>query len=318
MTSGESSIDDFFSGMGTLREFFGSEKAEASYGSSPIKRGRRTKAEIQTIKNGLYEILQDQHPATVRGTFYQAVGHGLVGKSEAEYKGTVCRLLTEMRRAGDLPYGWLADNTRWMRKPTSYSSLGDMLEHTVRTYRRALWDSQGAYVEVWLEKDALAGVIVDVTAEWDVPLMVTRGYPSVTYLYEAAEVISYQDRPVFIYYLGDHDPSGVDIPRFVESELRRLAPEAEIYFERLAVLPPQIADMELPTRPTKRSDTRSKGFEGQSVEVDAIPAPLLRALVRDSITTHVHPVALDQLLTVEEAERDTLRQFAELAPGWGR
>ncbi len=149
---------------------------------SPIKRSRRTKAEIETVRNGLYEILSEQHPATVRGAFYQAVSRGLVGKTEAEYKTTVGRLLTEMRRAGELPYGWLADNSRWMRKPRTYESLEDMLELTAQTYRRALWGTQDAYVEVWLEKDALAGVIYEVTAEWDVPLMVTRGYPSLTFL----------------------------------------------------------------------------------------------------------------------------------------
>ena len=78
-----------------------------------------------------------------------------------------------MRRDGTLPYGWIADNTRWMRKSASYHSLGDMLERQTELYRRALWDNQGCRCEVWLEKDALAGVVMDVTDPWDVPLMVT-------------------------------------------------------------------------------------------------------------------------------------------------
>lgn len=273
---------------------------------SPIKRGRRTKAEIEVVRDGLYTILSEQHPATVRGTFYQAVGRGLVAKTEAEYKTTVGRLLTEMRRAGTLPYGWIADNTRWMRKPTTYNDLHDMLQLTARTYRRALWGSQNAYVEVWLEKDALAGVIYDVTEDWDVPLMVTRGYPSITFLHEAAETIADQGKPVFIYYLGDHDPSGVDIPRFVEVELRRLAPGADITFRCIAVTDEQIVELNLPTRPTKKSDSRSKAFEGESVEVDAIPAPILRALVASRIQAHIDQDALDRLLGIEAAEAQTL------------
>ena len=77
-----------------------------------------------------------------------------------------------------IPYGWIADSTRWMRKPKSYSGLVDMLSTTRDTYRRALWSTQPAYVEVWLEKDALAGVIYTETEDWDVPLMVTRGTPA--------------------------------------------------------------------------------------------------------------------------------------------
>ncbi len=277
---------------------------------SPIKRGRRTKAEIEVIRDGLYAILAEQHPATVRGVFYQAVSRGLVPKTEAAYKTTVGRLLTEMRRSGELPYGWLADNTRWMRRPTTYSSLQDMLQLTAQTYRRALWGTQGAYVEIWLEKDALAGVLYEVTAQWDCPLMVTRGYPSLTYLHEAAEAIAEQDKPVFIYYLGDHDPSGVDIPRFVEVELRRLAPGAAITFERIAVTDEQIVELHLPTRPTKKSDSRSKAFEGESVEVDAIPAPVLRDLVANRIQAHIDQDALDRLLGIEAAEAQTLATMA--------
>jgi hypothetical protein len=222
------------------------------YRSRPIKeRRRRTKAEIEVIKDALLDILAKQHPATVRGVFYQAVGRGLVAKTESEYKNTIIRSLGIMRRAGELPYGWIADETRWMRKPASYTSLADMLAQSARLYRRALWDAQPAYVEVWLEKEALSGAIYEVTGEWDVPLMPTRGYPSLTFIHQAAEAIAGQHKPTFIYYLGDHDPSGVDIPRVIERELRTMAPASELIFTRLAVTPDQILLYDLPTRPTK-------------------------------------------------------------------
>src|SRR6202023_1926847 len=115
-----------------------------------------------------------------------------------------------------------------MRKPRTYASLRGMLELTKETYRRAVWSNQDAYVEVWLEKDALAGVLYKETAPWDVPLMVTRGYPSVSYLHEAAEIIADQGKPTFIYYFGDHDPSGHDITRVTEAGLREFAPDADI------------------------------------------------------------------------------------------
>lgn len=206
--------------------------------------------------------------------------------------------------------GWLADETRWMRKPASYSSLADMLDQSTLLYRRALWESQPAYVEVWLEKEALSGAIYEVTGAWDVPLMPTRGYPSLTFIRQGADAIASQHKPTSIYYLGDHDPSGVDIPRVIERELRAMAPAAELSFTRLAVTPEQVSQYRLPTRPTKATDSRAKGFSGDSVEVDAIPAPELRRLVGSAIESHIDPAALERIKLAEAAERETLASMA--------
>jgi hypothetical protein len=281
----------------------------ATYETSPIKRKRRTKADISRLCQSLYNIAWEIEPATVRQLFYQATVQQILPKTEASYK-LVCRMLTIMRRAGDLPYDWIADNTRWQRKPRTYSSLSQMLETTKRTYRRALWDDQDVYVEIWCEKEALAGVLYEVTAEWDVPLMVTKGYPSVSFLHSAAEAIASQDTPTHIYYFGDWDPSGTDIDRFVEQELRRYAPDSDIAFSREAVLPWQITQMELPTRPTKKTDSRSKNFKGDSVELDAIRPDLLRQMCRDCIERHIDTEQLERTRRVEEAERETLAMFA--------
>jgi hypothetical protein len=100
-----------------------------------------------------------------------------------------------MRREGVVPWDWVADHTRWMRKPRSYTSLEQALAETAQLYRRNVWREQAAYVEVWLEKDALAGVLYAITEAWDVPLMVSRGYASLSYLYEAAQAIRQQGKP---------------------------------------------------------------------------------------------------------------------------
>jgi hypothetical protein len=282
------------------------------YGASPT-RARRARSEIEHIRRELVRVAEENRPATVRQIYYRLVSEGVIAKTEQEYKGTVCRLLSDLRREGELPYGWIADNTRWMRKPATFDSLEEALELTRRTYRRALWTEQDVYVEVWLEKDALAGVLFDVTSAWDVPLMVTRGYPSLTFLHSAAEAIDAQGKPTFLYYLGDHDPSGVDIPKRVEAELRRMAPDAEIYFERLAVNVDQIGAMGLPTRPTKKTDSRSKTFEGESVEVDAIPPATLREMVDDAIVQHVDGETYERTLAVERAERESLQSLIRRA-----
>jgi hypothetical protein len=175
------------------------------------------------------------------------------------------------------------------------------LRRTAESYRRAIWDDQPAYVEVWCEKEALAGVIIEETAPYDVPLMVTRGYGSITYLHSAAHAYSWlsDEKPVF----GDHDPSGLDIERNVERRLREFSRHPDLHFKRIAVTRHQIVDLRLQTRPTKQSDSRARNFRGRSVELDAIPAATLRGLVRDCIEQHIDRRVLRVLEATERMER---------------
>lgn len=246
---------------------------------------------------------------TVRQLFYQMVGPQLIEKTEKEYNNTVVRLATQLRRSGEMPYSWLADNTRWMRKPQSHNSLTTFLDEQQTLYRRDLWQDQDAYVEIWLEKDALAGVLMQSTRYWDVPLMVCRGYASVSFLHSAAETIQDVGKPAFLYYFGDCDPSGRDIPRAVERSLREMAPDADITFEVVAVTDEQIESFQLPTRPTKSTDSRSKNFDGESVEVDAIPPKELIRMCSSCIEQHISEPALARHRLIEKAERTTLTQI---------
>lgn len=279
-------------------------------GHAPQTRPRRTRAAISRIEMAIIDTLERDHPQTLRGLFYRLVSQGIVPKTDAAYKTTVGRLCVRLRRAGVLPYAWLADSTRWQRKPQTHVGLAAALQLTAETYRRAVWADLPDYVEVWLEKDALAGVLLRETAAWDVPLMVTRGYPSLSYLYEAADTIKSIGKPTTLYYFGDHDPSGVDIPAKVERELTAFAPSIPIRFVRMAVTADQIAAFGLPTRPTKASDTRARRFQGGSVEVDAIPAEQLRGLVRDAIRSHIPTGHLHSLHAAEESERELLTAIA--------
>jgi hypothetical protein len=289
-------------------------RAASSYQASRIKLHRATKADMAERREALYTIVAEQQPMTVRQVFYQATVRGVIEKTESGY-AKVQNLLTDMRRDGELPYQWLADNTRWMRKPTTFSAPREALLRTARLYRKALWDDIDAYVEVWLEKDALAGVVVYVTALYDVPLMVSRGYASLSFLHSAAENMEAQERPCFIYHFGDYDPSGVNAAEKIEETLNELAPGAEIYFERVAVTPRQIARWTLPTRPTKSTDSRAKSWCGgeESVELDAIEPDRLRALVQVSIEEHLPETELDPLREIEAAERESMIKFVE---GW--
>jgi len=249
-------------------------------------------------------------PATVRQMFYALTVVGAIAKTEPGYK-QVGRHLLKMRRTQVVPYTFLADNTRWMRKRASYASLADFLDQSQALYRKAVWEDLDVRVEIWIEKDALAGVVFPITDRWDVPLMVTRGYSSETFVYEAAQAINDEGKKTFIHYFGDYDPSGVGIPQDV---LRKLDSWTSLVtFTRLAVNPEQITRLRLPTRPTKRTDSRAKSWRGDSVELDAIPANVLRQLVQSAIERHLPPEHLAHIDRVERLERETL---AEMIANW--
>ena len=248
--------------------------------------------------------------------FYQAEVGGLVEKEESGYD-KVQRAIVWLRQEHYMPFGYITDATRWMRKPASFSNIEDALRNTVDCYRRAIWRHASVYVEFWIEKDALAGTLYPVTSEFDVPLMVARGYSSLTFLYSAAEAIIANGKPAYIYHLGDWDPSGQDAADHIERKLREYAPGCEIHFQKLAVTPQQISEWTLPTRPTKRKDSRAKKWTGgDSVELDAIPPDTLRQIVRGAIEQHINQDQVAAIEAAEQSEREIAGLFIDQFNGF--
>lgn len=283
---------------------------EQLYAACRTKNRRATQRDMAVRNEALVRIVNEVAPCSVRQVYYQATVHGIVEKTEAGYD-KVQRALVDLRRSGRIPYRKITDNTRWQLKPRTYDNLKDALERTAALYRRAVWSDVDAYCEIWLEKDALAGVVHPVTAAFDVPLMVARGFSSLSFLHSAGEDIAALDKPAHIYHLGDHDPSGVCAGEKIEESLRHFAPKAEIHFQRLAVLPEQIRDWKLPSRPTKTTDSRAKTFGyAESVELDAIHPAQLRSMVREAIEQHLPSDQMAVLKVAEDSEREMLQMFA--------
>ena len=284
-------------------EFVAAEFYEPNTVNGDGRRYRRTNAELARVDAAILDIAEAEAPVTVRGLFYRVMSLHLVPKTEKGYR-VVQRQTLKLRRAGDLPYGWITDGSRLRLQPKTWSSAQAALENTAKMYRRSLWIDQEMHVEIWCEKDAIRGVVHPVTEEFDVPLMISRGYSSETFLNETADEINVKGRDAVIYQLGDHDPSGVDAWRDIQRKLREFVDDdIDLEFERIAVTPEQIVSMELPTRPTKQSDSRAAKFAGDSVEVDAIPSPTLRELVREAIEQWIDPEHLRITREAEDSER---------------
>lgn len=297
--------------------------AEELYAASPLnhandnKRHRGTKSEMEVRAAFLIEYAEKHQPVTVRQLYYAATVAGLPGiqKDDNGYTA-IQRQVLELRRSGRMPYGNITDMTRWRRKPKTHGSIAAALEDTAALYRRALWRDLPVHVEIWCEKDALAGSILPVTGRFDVPLMVCRGFTSETFAYEAVDEWVEIGKEVHVYHLGDFDRSGQDAAADMERKLGNFAKAKSIaaYFDRMAVNARQVEAWALPTRAPKRVTAADKRWPYDfACELDAIPPDQLRTLVWDKLEQYIPESEMNELKAAEESERDLLRMFARHA-----
>jgi hypothetical protein len=273
---------------------------------------------MDEIKSAIVALLKADHPMTVRQVFYRLVVKGVVEKTENEYDLTVIRLLTDMRMSGQVQFSWIVDESRPRIINRTYNSIADAARDTAEFYRRSALRECADYIEIWSEKQALAGVIKSAADRYDVPVIVSKGMPSLTQVYGTARAISRAakaGKSAYLYQFGDHDPSGVLIPQTIERRLNELCKKLDCpapAIERVALTEEQIGNFNLPTRPTKREGNRhATKFEGNSVELDALPASELRSMVREVIERHISERALRALRVAEDSERQLLVAWAD-------
>jgi len=284
----------------------------AAYRTSPVKRNRRSKSQINSLLEAVTTIINGEaEQITIRHLFYRLVGLKHIEKTEKDYK-SLCNHLTNWRRSGDVPWDAFADNTRWHLGRATFDGLNDAMKNTVECYRRNLWAEQDAYVEIWGEKDAISGILYSEAETFGVKVFTCRGFASLSSLYSAANTFKRavaNGKKVFIYYFGDHDPSGLAIDRAAVDSFRDDF-GVEVNLTRAAITPEQIVEHNLPTRPMKKGDKRGKDWIGGCVEVDTMPPAALKGIVRDCITQHIDQFEWQQTKIIEAEERETLRSYA--------
>lgn len=282
--------------------------------SMPHKRARRTAAEIRLLRDTMLDTIANNDEMTVRHLFYLMVSAGVIDKSEVEYNNVVVRLCLQLRRSGEIPFGKIVDGSRLYRFPRSYGSIQEALTETARLYRRSYWRDADQLVEVWCEKDAISGFLYDVTAPLGIPLMVTRGFSSESIVQAIAEETRADARPLTILFVSDLDPSGDLMPADVIRRIMHYAPGADVRLRRIAVTRVQADALSLPTRPTKRDkNSHAAKFEGESVEIDAMPPAILKEILQSAIEDYMDPGQLRVLREAEASEREQLSLFARRA-----
>lgn len=161
------------------------------------------------------------------------------------------------------------------------------------------------HFEIWLEKEALRNVFWDVTDYYQVPLYVSKGLSSVSFVYEAAQEIKRINKPAVIYFFSDYDPTGLIINRSIEKRMREFGVNAT--FIRGGLTMEQIEEYGVEMRETKKSKhSKSLNFTSDSAELDALHPSVLKKILYECIETNIDMQEFSRLQGIEEAERKTL------------
>lgn len=258
------------------------------------KFGSDALAMIKTINGILAEYVRAGYDLSLRQCYYQLVARAIVENTERSYKN-VGNLVSDARLAGLIDWDVIKDRGREMVQNAHWGSPQDIIEACAKQFRVDRWANQPRYVEVMVEKQALEGVLLPVCREWDVPFTANKGYSSSSAMYEAGQRLKERlddEKPVVLIYLGDHDPSGIDMSRDVLDRLRlfterEMWDEESVTVERIALNMDQVKAMRPPENPAKITDSRAAAyierFGHSSWELDAIEPKRLAELVESAI-----------------------------------
>jgi len=259
---------------------------------------------------------------TLRQLYYQFVARGLLANTEKSYN-RLGNIVSDARRAGLIDWDTIEDRTRYLRKLPSWDKPQSILESARDSYHRDLWANQSKRLEVWIEKDALVGVIETVCQENDIPFFSCRGYVSDSEMWSAAIRRiwkHYKDngQDTLILHLGDHDPSGIDMTRDIENRLDFFTYyRTDLEVRRIALTMEQIEYKNPPPNPAKITDSRyadyASKYGDESWELDALEPQFISDLIRDEIELERDEEKWQESFSQQEAERS---QIAEVIKKW--
>lgn len=287
----------------------------------PRKFSAASLAIVDRANEIIAEYAAEGFELTLRQLYYQFVARGLLPNQHSEYK-RLGSVINDARLAGLVSWEAIVDRTRRLEATAHWDSPADAVGAVADQYHRDLWETQSARVEVWVEKEALAGVVESIVRPLDVPYFCCRGYTSQSEMWVAAQrmlrYIARGQTPVVI-HLGDHDPSGIDMSRDIIDRLTMFiaahnGDAGELDFVRLALTMEQIDRYQPPPNPAKATDARfahyAREFGSESWELDALDPPTLRALVEREVARHRDERAWTAQVERQERERALLRVTA--------
>jgi hypothetical protein len=254
---------------------------------------------------------------TLRQLYYQFVSRDLISNQQKEYK-RLGSIINDARLSGMIDWDSIEDRTRNLQRLSHWNSPSEILETCASQFKFDRWKYQEYRVEVWIEKDALVGVIEDVCNKHDVPYFSCRGYTSQSEMWVASRRLGLyhsaaQQIPVII-HLGDHDPSGIDMTRDITNRLNIFAP-GKISVDRIALNRDQIDAFNPPPNPAKTTDTRYQTYileyGEESWELDALEPRVMVDLIEETIMKLKDKDAWAATIEREDEEKAKLQQIAD-------
>lgn len=248
---------------------------------------------------------------TVRQLYYRFVAKGLIPNTFRSYKN-LANTIDLGRRRGLIDWSAIEDRTRNLDRPNVWSSPESIIAAVAEQYKEDPWRSQPHYIEVWVEKEALVGVVESACEDLRVPFLACRGYLSQSEAYDAGKRFQRKRRDGFdpvIFHLGDHDPSGIDMTRDNAERVREYS-GGSVEVVRLALNRDQIDEYNPPPNPAKETDSRFEGYVAEhgdeSWELDALEPSILIELIQTAIRDRIDQDEWDASMAQEEEARDGL------------
>lgn len=271
---------------------------------------------IGKVNKIIEEYREKGYDLTLRQVYYQLVARDIIPNNERSYKN-LGNLISDGRMAGLIDWSAIIDRTRNLEQNNHWESPAEIVSACASQFELDKWEGQNYYIEVWVEKDALKGIVGQICERLDVPYFSCRGYVSQSEMWEAAQRLKKMSggslREPVILHLGDHDPSGQDMSRDIKDRLSifEIAP----VFRRLALNIDQIELYNPPPNPTKLTDSRCQGYirkYGQECwELDALQPEVIENLIRSSVTEFCDMELFNKVKSREQKARSLLTKVSQ-------
>lgn len=292
----------------------------------PKKFGEAAQDKIAVCNAIISEYARQGFDLTLRQLYYQCVARGYIANNLNEYK-KLGELINDARLAGLIDWSHIVDRVRNLRKQAAWDNPADIINSARASYHMDHWENQDTYAEVWVEKNALIGVIEPVCDRWDTPYFACIGYTSASEMWEAAQRVGRKiakGKQVTIIHLGDHDPSGKDMTRDIEERFRlflsqdmmgrykRRLKSMDFEVRRIALNWNQIEQYNPPPNPTKLTDSRALSYIEQygteCWELDALSPTVIDSLIENEITALIDLKRWNDLQAEEDDGKELLQK----------
>lgn len=266
----------------------------------------------------LEEFANDGLIVTLRQLYYRFVSRDLIPNTEKSYKN-LGGVINDARLAGRIDWNAIEDRARSLMQSAHWDSPSAIIDACARQYKVDKWIDQSTRVEVWVEKQALESVVGLAASPMDCAYFACKGYCSQSEMWRAAErfkAYARNGQRTVVIYLGDHDPSGLDMTRDVEERLNNVF-GVDVSVERIALNMDQVEKFHPPPNPAKLSDSRAtqyvKEFGDESWELDALEPRVLRDLIVKAIGKHIN---MKKFKAKEKEEKDKRAVLSAISSRW--